>query len=57
MCVASDWSIVIISTLPNSLTRSRGEYFRVVGIIEIVEKIGRYSTITMIPTTLKFYYL
>ena len=37
MCVASDWSIVIISTLPNSLTRSRGEYFRVVGIIVIVE--------------------
>ena len=29
---ASDWSIVIISTLPNSLTGSRGEYFRVVGI-------------------------
>ena len=28
----SDWSIVIISTLPNSLTRSRGEYLRVVGI-------------------------
>ena len=30
--VASDWSIVIISSLPNSLTRSRGQYFRVVGI-------------------------
>ena len=29
---APDWSIVIISTLPNSLTRSRGEYLRVVGI-------------------------
>ena len=28
----SDWSIVIISTLPNSLTGSRGEYLRVVGI-------------------------
>ena len=28
----SDWSIVIISILPHSLTRSRGEYFRVVGI-------------------------
>ena len=29
---ASHWSIVIISTLPNSLTESRGEYLRVVGI-------------------------
>ena len=29
---ASDWSIVIISTLPPSLTRSRGECLRVVGI-------------------------
>ena len=29
---ASDWSIVIISTLPFSLTGSRGEYLRVVGI-------------------------
>ena len=28
----SDWSIVVISNLPNSLTGSRGEYFRVVGI-------------------------
>ena len=28
----SDWSIVIISTPPNSLTGSRGEYLRVVGI-------------------------
>ena len=28
----SDWSIVIISNLPDSLTGSRGEYFRVVGI-------------------------
>ena len=32
MHVVSDWLIVIISTLPNSLTRSRGEYFRIVGI-------------------------
>ena len=32
MQAASDWSIVIISTLPPSLTGSRGEYFRVVGI-------------------------
>ena len=29
---ASDWSIVANSNLPNSLTGSRGEYFRVVGI-------------------------
>ena len=29
---ASDWSVVIISTLSFSLTRSRGEYLRVVGI-------------------------
>ena len=28
----SDWSIVIISTLPPSLTGSKGVYFRVVGI-------------------------
>ena len=28
----SDWPIVIISTLPNSLTKSRGEYLRVVGM-------------------------
>ena len=34
---ASDWSIVIISTLPFSLTWSRGEYIRVVGILEMVE--------------------
>ena len=33
----SDWSVVIISTLPFSLTGSRGEYFRVVGILEMVE--------------------
>ena len=32
MQAASDWSIVIISTLPPSLNVSRGEYFRVVGI-------------------------
>ena len=36
------WSIVIISNLPFSLTRSRGEYLRVVGILEMVEKIGIY---------------
>ena len=29
---ASDWSVIIISTLPFSLTGSRGEYLRVVGI-------------------------
>ena len=34
---ASDWSVVIISTLPFSVTRSRGEYLRVVGILEMVE--------------------
>ena len=28
----SDWSIVKISILPHSLTRSRGQYLRVVGI-------------------------
>ena len=28
----SDWSVVIIPTLPFSLTGSRGEYLRVVGI-------------------------
>ena len=27
-----DWSVVIISTLSFPLTRSRGEYLRVVGI-------------------------
>ena len=31
------WSIVIISNLPFSMTRSRGEYLRVAGILEIVE--------------------
>ena len=34
---ASDWLVVIISTLPFSVTRSRGEYLRVVGILEMVE--------------------
>ena len=33
----SDRSCVIISTLPFSLTRSRGENLRVVGILEMVE--------------------
>ena len=40
LMAASDWSIVIISTLPFSLTGSRGEYFR--GILLTVEKRGRY---------------
>ena len=31
------WSVVIISNLPFSLTRSRGVYLRVVGILEMVE--------------------
>ena len=31
------WSVVIISNLPFSLTRRRGEYLRVVGILEMVE--------------------
>ena len=31
------WSFVIISNLPFSLTRRRGEYLRVVGILEMVE--------------------
>ena len=31
------WSVVIISNLLFSLTRSRGEYLRVVGILEMVE--------------------
>ena len=30
-------SVVIFSNLQFSLTRSRGEYFRVVGILEMVE--------------------
>ena len=34
---ASDWSVVIMSTLPFSLTWSRGECLRVVGILEMVE--------------------
>ena len=29
---ASHWSIIVISNFPNSLTGSRGEYFRGVGI-------------------------
>ena len=31
------WSVVITSNLPFSLTKSRGEYVRVVGILEMVE--------------------
>ena len=31
------WLVIIISNLPFSLTRSRGEYLRVVGILEMVE--------------------
>ena len=31
------WLVVIISNLPFSLTRSRGEYLRVVGILEMVK--------------------
>ena len=30
------WSVVIVSNLQFSLTRSRGEYLRVVGILEMV---------------------
>ena len=30
------WSVVLISNLPFSHTRSRGEYLRVGGILEIV---------------------
>ena len=37
---ASDWSVVIISTLHCSLTGSRDECLRVVGILEMVEYIG-----------------
>ena len=36
------WSVVKISNLPLSLTRSRDEYLRVVGILELVEQIGIY---------------
>ena len=43
MQVASDWPNGIISTTPFSLTRSRGEDFRVVGIILMVEQIGSYT--------------
>ena len=31
------WLVVIISNLPFSLTRSRGKYLRVVGILEMPE--------------------
>ena len=31
------WSVVIISNLPFSITSSRGEYLRVVRILEMVE--------------------
>ena len=31
------WLVVIISKLPFSLNRSRAEYLRVVGILEMVE--------------------
>ena len=31
------WSVVIISNMPLSLTRSRGKYLWVVGILEMVE--------------------
>ena len=31
------WLVVVISNLPFSLTSSRGEYLRVVGILEMVE--------------------
>ena len=31
------WSVVIISNLSFSITGSRGEYLRVVGILEMVE--------------------
>ena len=36
-CEPLHWSVVIISNLPFSLTRRRGEYLRVVGILEMVE--------------------
>ena len=42
LMAASDWLVVIISTLPCSLTGSRGKYFRVVGILLMVEKRRRY---------------
>ena len=31
------WLVVVISNLPFTLTRSRGVYLRVVGILEMVE--------------------
>ena len=36
------WLVVIFSNLPFSLTRSRGEYLRVFGILDMVESIGIY---------------
>ena len=36
------WLVVIISNLPFSLARSRVEYLRVVGNLEMVEYIGIY---------------
>ena len=36
-CEPIHWLVFIISNLPFSLTRSRGEYLRVVGILEMVE--------------------
>ena len=42
MQVASDWPNGIFSTTPYSFISSRGEYLRVVGIIEMVELIARY---------------
>ena len=36
-CEPLHWLVVIISNLPFSLTRSSGEYLRVVGIREMVE--------------------
>ena len=41
------WSVVIISNLPFSLTRSRGEYLSFFLILEMVEKIRIY--ITLLP--------
>ena len=36
------WLVVVISNLPFLLTRSRGEYLRVVQILEMVEYIEGY---------------
>ena len=46
---ASDWSVVIISNLPFSLTR--GEYLGVVGILEMVEQIGISTCFKMLLLT------